>query len=279
MNVVMSSTGGFVEVQGTGEHGTFDRTQLDALLSLAVAGIERLGALQAAALGEGGVTPDLLAARGERRVIVATRNPGKVAELRPLLEALGFVTVDLETAGIAASSGEDAVEAYGSFAENARAKARYYHVRAGGVPVVADDSGLEVRALGGAPGVHSRRYAGASGDAAAVDAANNAKLVAALAGVADRQARFVCAVCYVDAAGEVLVEAATTGRVLKRAVGERGFGYDALFLSDELGVSFGEAGREAKAEVSHRGRAMRALAAALAERAPGAPVDPVTERR
>lgn len=202
--------------------------------------------------------------RGRGRIVVATRNEGKLAELRLLVAPLGYEAVDLGAAGIAPSPAEDAIEVHATFAENARAKARYYGALADGLPVVADDSGLEVSALGGAPGVRSRRYAGAVGEAAAVDAANNARLLEALAGVGDRRARFVCAVCFREGAREVTVEGTTDGRIVERPVGEAGFGYDPLFLSDELGVTFAQASREAKAAVSHRGRALAALAAALA---------------
>jgi XTP/dITP diphosphohydrolase len=201
---------------------------------------------------------------GGTPLVVATRNAGKLAELRLLVAPLGFDAIDLDAAGVAPSDAEETVEVHDSFAENARAKARYYGALVDGLPVVADDSGLEVAALGGAPGVRSRRYAGASGDAAAVDAANNARLLDALAGASNREARFVCAVCFRDGTRELSVEGTADGRILERAVGSGGFGYDPLFFSHELAMTFAEASDEAKARVSHRGRALAALAGELA---------------
>ncbi|HEX5830537.1 MAG TPA: non-canonical purine NTP pyrophosphatase [Gemmatimonadaceae bacterium] len=198
-------------------------------------------------------------------VLVATRNRGKLLELRPLLAAADLEAIDLEAAGVSPSAAEDAVERYATFAENALAKARYFHEASGGLPTLADDSGLAVDALGGEPGVRSRRWSGRTDlSGAALDAANNAQLQAALAGIASRAARFVCAAAFVDGALEVVGEGETTGRLLDAPRGSKGFGYDPYFLSDELGVTFAEAEPAAKAEVSHRGRAVRAVIAELA---------------
>ena len=130
---------------------------------------------------------------------------------------------------------------------------------------VADDSGIEVSALGGAPGVRSKRFSGVQGASHAVDAANNALLVERLAGVADRRARFVCAAAYVGAQGELVRRGEVPGRIVDAASGAQGFGYDPHFLSDELGKTFGEATVVEKATVSHRARAFAALVEALAE--------------
>jgi XTP/dITP diphosphohydrolase len=197
-------------------------------------------------------------------VLVATRNPGKLRELRPLFGALGVGVVDLNEAGIPETAAEDAVESHETFEDNALAKAHYFHRASGGMATVADDSGLEVAALGGAPGVRSKRFSGAEGPSRAVDAANNALLVERLAGSADRRARFVCAAAFVGDGGRELVRLGTVpGRIVDRAVGEHGFGYDPHFLADELGKTFGEATVEEKARVSHRARAFAALVDAL----------------
>ena len=95
-----------------------------------------------------------------REILLATRSAGKLAELRPLFATAGWAVRDLAEAGLPELPEEDALEAYGTFEENARAKARYFHARSGGRPVVAEDSGLEVAALGGAPGVRSKRWSG-----------------------------------------------------------------------------------------------------------------------
>lgn len=196
-------------------------------------------------------------------LLLATRSPGKLRELRPLFAEAGFEVIDLAEAGIPEHADEEAVECFATFEENALAKARYFHARAGR-PTVADDSGLEVIALGGAPGVLSRRWSGRTDlTGQALDDANNARLLEALASEEDRRARYVCAAAYVDGEREFVVRGATEGVILREARGSGGFGYDPYFFSTELGRTFGEATREAKEAVSHRGRAMRQLIAQL----------------
>jgi XTP/dITP diphosphohydrolase len=195
-------------------------------------------------------------------VLVATRNVGKLRELGALFSRLGVQLVDLPTAGIAESADEDELETHDTFELNALAKARYFHARSG-LPTVADDSGLAVDALGGEPGVRSKRFAGAIGSAKEIDRANNAKLQLALRGVADRRARFVCAAAFVDADGEWVTRGEALGRIVDEPRGAGGFGYDPYFVSDDLGMTFAEAGIAAKERVSHRGRAFRALLAQL----------------
>lgn len=199
-----------------------------------------------------------------RTVVLATRNVGKAAELEAMLEAVGIRVLDLGAAGIPYDPAEEDVEVHETFAANAKAKARYYAARAGGLPVIADDSGLEVLALGGAPGVRSRRFSGVEGTRADVDAANNRELLRRLDGVGDRRAAFVCAVCWIDGTLEIAVEGRTEGTILTApASGGHGFGYDPLFHSAALGRAFSEATRAEKSTVSHRGRAFRALLGAL----------------
>src|SRR5690606_8030715 len=131
------------------------------------------------------------------RILVATRNAGKLRELEPMLRAAGFDPVDPDAAGIPEDAAEDSIEAEETFAGNARAKARWFHERSG-LPTLADDSGLTVRALGGAPGVRSKRFSGRSDlRGRELDAANNAELLARLAREADRSAAFVCAAAFV----------------------------------------------------------------------------------
>jgi XTP/dITP diphosphohydrolase len=199
-------------------------------------------------------------------VIVATRNPGKLSELWPMITAAGFTPLSLADAGIAYRPEEESIEAFGTFAENAVAKARYYlGVAAGhgsGRAVLADDSGLVVNALGGQPGVHSKRWGGDPTLAgSALDAGNNARLIAALEGVRDRRARFVCVAAIAWEGGELTARGETAGEMLHVPRGAHGFGYDPLFLSDDLGVTLAEASIGEKSGVSHRGRAVaRALA-------------------
>ncbi|MDB4885422.1 MAG: Nucleoside-triphosphatase rdgB [Gemmatimonadetes bacterium] len=191
--------------------------------------------------------------------VLATRNAGKLRELRVLLAEEGIPVVDLVEAGVPASPDEDAVECFDTFAENALAKARYFAARLPGRTVVADDSGLEVRALDGEPGVRSRRWSGGSLEGAALEAANNARLVRALAGVADRRARFVCAAAWVRAGREVVTEGDVAGRIVDAPSGGEGFGYDPHFYADELGMTLADASVAEKQRVSHRGRAFEAL--------------------
>lgn len=196
------------------------------------------------------------------QVLVATRNAGKLAELRPMFAAIGRDVVDLDSAGVPETPEEEAIEAHDTFEANALAKARHFHRASGGLPTVADDSGLEVLALGGAPGVRSKRYATAAPGQSQTEA-NNARLLEALASEDDRRGRFVCAVAYVDADRELVVRGETTGVITREARGAGGFGYDPLFLSDDLGQTLAEVGTAAKARIGHRGRAFAALATAL----------------
>lgn len=181
-----------------------------------------------------------------------------------MFAARGFEVLDLTEAGIVEDPAEDALEVYESFEENALAKGRYFFGLSG-VPVVADDSGIEVAALGGQPGVRSKRWSerpDLSGQA--LDDENNRLLLSRLAGAADRRARYVCAAAFVSAAGEVVRRGEVTGRITVDPRGVNGFGYDPYFESDELGCTFGEASMAEKARVSHRARAFSALIGAIA---------------
>ncbi|MFP4147956.1 MAG: RdgB/HAM1 family non-canonical purine NTP pyrophosphatase [Nitriliruptoraceae bacterium] len=194
------------------------------------------------------------------RVVLATANPHKLGEIHAILAAAG---VDLDLVAMTALGVPSPVEDGETFAANALLKARAC-TAATGLPAIADDSGIEVDALDGAPGVYSARYAGPEAD----DAANNAKLLAAVAGLAPEQrtARFVCVAAAVTPAGaEVAVRGEMPGRVIDELRGERGFGYDPLFVADATadGRTNGELRPAEKDAISHRGAAFRALAAEL----------------
>ena len=198
------------------------------------------------------------------RVLLATRSVGKLRELRPLFTARGLVVTDLREAGIPETAEEDALEVYTSFEENALAKGRYF-ARRSGLPVVADDSGIEVRALGGRPGVRSKRWSERPDlHGQALDDENNRLLVSLLARETDRRARYVCAAAFVDGAREVVRRGEVSGVVTAQPRGANGFGYDPFFQSDELGKTFGEASLAEKETVSHRARAFIALIDAIA---------------
>ena len=205
------------------------------------------------------------------KLLAATRSRGKQPEIRRVLESGGLEVVFPDDVGLWESPTEETLEVAESFEGNARRKAEHF-ARLSGLPTVADDSGLEVFALGGAPGVRSRRFAGVTGGADA-DAANNAELLRRLLGApeARRRARYRCVLVLLRDAAAVpeVFEGVCAGRILEAPRGEGGFGYDPLFFSDELGRTFGEAAPAEKDAVSHRGRALRALAEAL--RAPTSP--------
>jgi XTP/dITP diphosphohydrolase len=201
-------------------------------------------------------------------LILATRSAGKLAELRPLVVAHGWEIETLADLGVDEVAEEALLEDAETFEENALAKARYFAARTGRA-VLADDSGLAVDLLQGRPGVHSKRWSHRPDlEGAALDAENNALLLSTLRAIGGdpsvRRARYVCAAAFVAGDRSCVVRGETTGRILEAPRGIGGFGYDPLFLSDDLGVTFGEASREAKAAVSHRGRAFRALLDAVA---------------
>lgn len=186
-------------------------------------------------------------------ILLATRSPGKLAEIRRM-----SVDPDIRWRGLDEfPQAPEAPEEGETFAENARAKALYYS-SATGLPALADDSGLEVDALAGQPGVHSAYYAGRPRD----DAANNRKLVAALAGVPPerRTARFRCHMALARG-GSIALESSGTveGLIIDVPRGAGGFGYDPHFLIPQLDRTAAELAPEEKNAISHRGRALRAM--------------------
>lgn len=194
-----------------------------------------------------------------RRVVLATRNAGKIRELRGMFDAAGIACEDLASLGIAEDPAEDGLEVFDTFEENAAAKARWFAQRLPGRAVLADDSGLEVLALAGAPGVRSKRFSGSTRTGAALDKANNVALQHALRDVAERRARYVCVAVCAEGDHTWSARGECAGVILDAPRGAGGFGYDAYFLSDELGRTFAEASEAEKARVSHRGRAVREL--------------------
>ena len=197
-----------------------------------------------------------------KTVVLATNNAHKVAEIATALDFPGWEFRTLRELGIESDPAEDA----DTFEGNARIKARAAHEASGGLAALADDSGLVVDALDGAPGVHSARYAGEPCD----DAANNAKLLAELSDVpdAERTASFASTLVFVDEDGsEIVAEGTVEGRIGHEGRGSEGFGYDPLFLPDVFGGArtLAEVDRDEKNAVSHRGNALRQLRAKLEE--------------
>lgn len=190
-------------------------------------------------------------------LVVATRNPGKTRELRELLAGFPVEVRDLTGFGPLPEVEEDGA----SFEENAYKKASFT-ARLLGVPALADDSGLCVAALGGAPGVHSARYGGPG----LSDAERVARLLAAMRGRTDRRASFVCVLSLAVPSGAALTyEGRCEGVIAEEPAGENGFGYDPVFVYPPLGKTFAQLGAEEKHRVSHRGRAMAELRAEFAD--------------
>lgn len=190
------------------------------------------------------------------RLVLASGNEGKLREFRRLLAPLGIEVLAQSELGIA-----EADEPHATFVENALAKARHASAAAR-LPALADDSGLCVHALGGAPGVQSARYAGEPRS----DARNNAKLIAALEGIADRRAHYACVLALVRHADDpepIIAQGDWHGTIVDAPRGTEGFGYDPHFLDPSTGLTGAELPLARKNALSHRGKAMRALIAQL----------------
>ena len=201
-------------------------------------------------------------------LLIATRSQGKKREIREILKDIPYDLRFLDETGVLPSVEEDTLENAESFEGNACRKAEYF-ARITGWPTAADDSGLEVFALGGKPGVHSRRFALCDGTPEEQDVANNTELLRRLSGLPEerRRARYRCVVAFVPRqdAASVTFDGMCSGRILETYEGTNGFGYDPLFHSDDLEMGFGVAPPEKKDAVSHRGRAFRAFADWLTE--------------
>ncbi len=200
-------------------------------------------------------------------LLLATRSNHKLGEIADILaECTWLRLLSVGDLALPTSPAEDNLEEFPTFAENSLAKARYF-ARRTGMLTLADDSGLCVDALGGAPGVHSKRFSARSDlDGAQLDAANNQLLLQRLTEVppGERTARYVCAAAIVDPnGGEAIFEGTCAGEILQAPVGEGGFGYDPLFFVPEEGATFGEMTAERKNVVSHRACAMRLAASYL----------------
>jgi XTP/dITP diphosphohydrolase len=197
-----------------------------------------------------------------KRVVIASNNPGKLRELESLLKPLGIEAVAQSSLGVT-----EAEEPHETFLENALAKALHAS-RATGLPALADDSGLCVPALDGAPGVHSAYFAGKDGDRAQRDARNNAKLVAQLAHATDRSAFYYCVLVMVRSAADptpIVADGSWHGEIIATPRGTGGFGYDPYFVPRGSGLTAAEMPAGAKNRASHRGQALASLARRLRE--------------
>lgn len=200
-----------------------------------------------------------------RKLVLASSNSGKLREFRQMLAPLGIEIVPQGELGIA-----DAEEPHATFVENALAKARHAS-RAAGLPAFADDSGICAAALGGEPGVHSARFAGAGGSGRdEQDRRNNEKLIASLKDNADRRAHYYCVIVllrHADDPEPLIAEGLWQGEIIDAPRGNGGFGYDPYFLLPDFGRTAAELAPDEKNAVSHRGKALAQLVARL--RQPG----------
>lgn len=195
-----------------------------------------------------------------KRVVIASSNQGKLREIGRILAPPAFEVVPQSTLGV-----PDVAEPFGTFIENALVKARHAS-RHTGLPALADDSGICVDALGGAPGVYSARYAGQPSS----DARNNARLLAELESFSDRRAHYYCVIVFLRHSEDpepLIAEGVWYGEILREYRGDGGFGYDPLFLIPQLGKTGAEIPIEEKNRISHRGQALAALCEKLESRA------------
>jgi XTP/dITP diphosphohydrolase len=187
------------------------------------------------------------------KLVIASNNPGKLREFERMLAPLGIEVVTQSQLGIS-----EAEEPHCTFVENALAKARHVS-RASGLPALADDSGICVEALGGAPGVQSARYAG---DNPKSDRRNNDKLMQDMQGVTDRRAHYYCVLVLVRHADDpqpIIAEGEWWGEIAHEERGDGGFGYDPMFWLPELGKMSAELTHDEKAQISHRAKALKGL--------------------
>ncbi|MBB48347.1 MAG: non-canonical purine NTP pyrophosphatase, RdgB/HAM1 family [Phycisphaerae bacterium] len=196
-------------------------------------------------------------------ILLATSNEHKLDEVRQILGPLGFTVQGLDSVGMAIP---EPVEDGMTFEENARIKAVSYATAAGRISL-ADDSGLEIDALGGAPGIHSARFSGVEGSRSERDSANNRKMVSMLRELSEEgsPARFVCAMCLAAPDGRILAETRGEfeGVIVTEPRGENGFGYDPHLYIPDLGLTSAELAPDAKNARSHRGEAVRQMAVLL----------------
>jgi len=188
-----------------------------------------------------------------QKLVLASNNPGKLREFQFLLQPLGIEVLTQAQLGI-----NEADEPHPTFIENALAKARHVS-HLSGLPALADDSGICVTALGGAPGVFSARYAG---DAPKSDQRNNEKLLWEMRGMADRRAHYYCVLVLLNQGSDpqpLIAEGEWRGEVAEEQRGDGGFGYDPLFWLPEFGKTSAELSRDQKHAISHRGKALRVL--------------------
>ena len=251
MNFVMNEKGEFIELQGTGEGRAFTGSELDTLMKYASKGINELMAAQREALGDRAahIAPKPL-------LLVATGNEHKLRELQEMFKDF-YTLAPMTAAGFYGPIEEDA----STFAGNAAIKAEAV-CAATGYPAIGDDSGLEVDALDGEPGVLSARYAGEHGN----DEANNDLLLSRMEGKEDRSASFRCALALkIPGKDTIIAEGSCPGVILTERRGTGGFGYDPLFLYEPMNKTYAEMNAEEKNQISHRSRAAEMMRSIMSQ--------------
>ncbi len=243
MNVIMTSNGGFIEVQGTAEHAELTRDELNQLLDLADTGMQTLFAHQKAVLNDS--------------FLIATNNAHKVEEFKKIFDTLGLSLVTPGQLGIECDPEENGQ----TFSQNAMIKARaFYNVS--GLKTVADDSGLCVNALGGEPGIFSARYGNKSNDAERTQ-----YLLDNMKDKNDRTAHFTCAIaCVLSDCEDFFVEGFANGKIIDVPDGNGGFGYDPVFMPDGFDKTFSAMSAEDKNKISHRANALLKFADKIKEK-------------
>ncbi len=246
MNVIMTSNGGFVEIQGTAEGRELTRVELDKLLGIAENGMQTLFAKQAIALmGDTSKT-----------ILIATNNAHKVEEFSKILSGAGYKLITPRDIGVKLDPDENGK----TFSENAMIKAKAFY-EVSGITTVADDSGLCVDALEGDPGIYSARYGGLDNDKARLE-----YLLENMKDKTDRNAQFVCSIACVTQTGNEICETAKVGgKIIDTPKGEGGFGYDPVFVPDGYDQSYAEMSGSLKNKISHRAVALNKFADIIKE--------------
>lgn len=252
MNVIMTDSGEFVEVQGTGEERPFSRNDLNELLALGELGNRELIKAQRKALGE--IADEILGVDYGDEVVIATNNAHKLEEIGAILEDFDYKIYSLKDVDLA---GIEIVEDGNTFEENALIKARVIAQKTNMI-AISDDSGLEVDAINKKPGVYSARFAGEN----ATDADNREKLLKMIKNVpmSQRSGRFVSAIAVVFPDGkEFVVRGTCEGTIAFEEKGKNGFGYDSLFIVDKYNKTFGEIPASIKNTISHRANSLKLM--------------------
>ena len=251
MNFVMNEKGEFIELQGTGEGRAFTKKELDTIMEYGEKGIRELMDAQREALGDRAryIAPKPL-------LLVATGNEHKLRELQEMFKDY-YTLAPMTAVGFFGPIEENA----DTFAGNAAIKAEAV-CEATGLPAIGDDSGLEVDALDGEPGVYSARYAGEHGD----DEANNDLLLSRMEGKEDRSAAFKCALALkIPGKETIIAEGSCPGTILTERRGTGGFGYDPLFLYEPMNKTYAEMNAEEKNQISHRSRAAEMMRSIMSQ--------------